>query len=138
MTRDLPTARDFQRDCLCLNAQRAARTLARRYDAALRPAGLTSGQFAILGALNRDDPAPLTELADQLGLERTTLTRNLLLLDRAGLVRSEAGAGDRRVRAVSLTGAGRDRLTAAVPLWQAAQAGASRGSRDAMNSPASA
>lgn len=121
MADDLLSAREFQAQCLCLGAQRAARALARRYDAALRPVGLTSGQFAILAALNRPAPAPLTELADQLGLERTTLTRNLQPLERAGLLVAAAPGQDRRVRAVALTQLGRDKLGAAMPAWRSVQ-----------------
>ena len=80
----MPSASTIYQACVCLGVQRAARALARRYDEALRPAGLTSGQFAILTALLGDDGVALTVLADRLGLERTTLTRNLAPLAAAG------------------------------------------------------
>lgn len=109
------------RSCRCLEAQRRARLLARRYDAALRPVGLTSGQFAILAALNQAEPLPLGMLADRLGLERTTLTRNLGALVEAGLIGSAPGSSDRRLRSLLLTAAGKDKLRAAMPLWREVQ-----------------
>lgn len=108
-------------DCICLNAQRAARTLARRYDAAFRPIGITSGQFAILAALNRDHNVNIGTLAEMLGLERTTLTRNLAPLEAMGLIMTEAGEEDRRQRFLSLTRLGVEKLSVAMPLWEAAQ-----------------
>lgn len=108
-------------ECFCLNTQRAARAVARLYDAAMRPIGLTSGQFSILAALNQQKPVSIGALADGLGLERTTLTRNLAPLEVAGLIQSEADDGDRRVRRLSLTVLGRERLALAMPLWRRAQ-----------------
>lgn len=118
---DLLTPQQISIQCICLNTQRAARAVARRYDAAFRPIGLTSGQFSILAALNQDDPVSLGQLADILGLERTTLTRNLAALEIAGLVRSHHGDTDKRVRGLSLTASGRAKLKVAMPLWAAAQ-----------------
>lgn len=118
---DLLTPQQISIQCTCLNTQRAARAVARRYDAAFRPIGLTSGQFSILAALNQDDPVSLGQLADILGLERTTLTRNLAALELAGLVRSQHGDTDKRVRGLSLTASGLAKLKVAMPLWATAQ-----------------
>ncbi|OYY67101.1 MarR family winged helix-turn-helix transcriptional regulator [Sphingomonas sp. 28-62-11] len=118
----LLTPQQIGTDCVCLNTQRAARALARRYDAALRPIELTSGQFAILAGLNQEGSASIGALADGLGLERTTLTRNLLPLEADGLIRSAPGDGDKRVRGLTLTAQGRAKLALAMPLWRAAQA----------------
>ena len=107
--------------CLCLHTQRAARALARRFDAALRPLGLTSGQFSLLNALNRPEPPPMAPVAALLAMDRTTLTAALKPLERRGLLRSEPGE-DRRSRRVALTDAGRDLLAAAVPVWRAVHA----------------
>ncbi len=117
----LLSAQQMADQCVCVNVQRAARAVARRYDAALRPLGLTSGQFAILAALNRAEPVAITALADALGLERTTLTRNLVPLKVRRLVNVGSDAGDHRVRAVSLTAMGRVLLSDAMPLWRAEQ-----------------
>ena len=103
--------------CLCLHAQRAARGLARRFDAVLRPHGLTSGQFSLLMSLNRPQPAPMAAVAALLAMDRTTLTAALKPLERRGLVASVANPADRRSRGLVLTGAGRARLAEALPAW---------------------
>jgi len=103
--------------CLCLHTQRAARALARRFDEALRPAGLTNGQFSLLMALNGPEPLPMGKLVDVLGADRTTLTAALKPLVRRGLVKIEPDADDGRIRRVALTGEGHVRLAAALPLW---------------------
>ncbi len=72
--------------CLCLHAQRAARALARRFDRAFRPFGLTNGQFSLLMALNRPEPPAMGAVADLLAMDRTTLTAALKPLERRGLV----------------------------------------------------
>lgn len=104
--------------CLCLHTQRAARALARRFDEALRPVGLTSGQFSLLMSLNRPEPASMGSVAQLLAMDRTTLTAALKVLERRGLVAVAVDADDRRGRRLSLTDAGRGLLAAAVPIWQ--------------------
>ncbi len=107
--------------CLCLHAQRAARALARRYDTALRPVGLTNGQFSLLMSLNRPEPPAIGAVAALLGMDRTTLTAMLKALERRRLVKVAPDAADRRSRRLVLTAAGRAKLAAAMPAWQAAQ-----------------
>ena len=104
--------------CLCLAAQRAARTLARRFDEALRPAGLTSGQLSLLMSLNQPRPPSIGTVAGLLAMDRTTLTANLKPLERRGLVTTTIDPDDRRGRLVSLTRAGRSMLRTAVPIWK--------------------
>lgn len=104
--------------CLCLFVQRAARALARRFDEALRPVGLTNSQFSLMMALNRPDPARMRPVADLLGLDRTTLTAALKPLQRRGLVRVAFDPEDRRTRLLSLTDPGRRVLADAVPIWR--------------------
>ena len=106
--------------CLCLATQRAARALARRFDTALRPVGLSNGQFSLLHALNRPDPVRVGTLADFLAMDRTTVTAAVKVLERQGLVASSLDAEDRRNRLLCLTEAGHARLLAAMPLWRAA------------------
>ena len=103
--------------CLCLHAQRAARALARRFDAALRPLGLTSGQFSLLMALNRPEPAAMGPVATLLAVDRTTLTAALKPLERRGLVATLADPADRRSRRLALTPAGGALLARALPVW---------------------
>lgn len=104
--------------CLCLHAQRAARALARRFDLALRPAGISSGQFSLLMSLNRPSPPSLGSVAALLAMDRTTLTANLKPLERRKLVETSHDAADRRVRLLSMTPAGRAVLADAVPIWK--------------------
>jgi DNA-binding MarR family transcriptional regulator len=105
--------------CLCLHAQRAARALARRFDAALRPVGLTSGQFSLLMSLNRPQPPSMGPVAALLAMDRTTLTAALKPLQRRGLVDVSVDPADRRGRILRLTDAGRALLREAVPVWEA-------------------
>lgn len=104
--------------CLCLAAQRAARTLARRFDEALRPIGLKSGQFSLLMSLNRPKPPSIGSVATLLAMDRTTLTANLKPLERRGLVETSVDPADRRGRLLTLTQAGRMLLESAVPIWE--------------------
>ncbi len=104
--------------CLCLHLQRATRAIARRFDEALRPLGLTNGQFSLLMSLNRPEPAGIQGVAALLGLDRTTLTANLKPLERRGLVRTVADGEDRRTRLLALTPDGRSLLAEAVPIWR--------------------
>jgi len=105
--------------CLCLHVQRAARTLARRFDEVLRPFDLTNGQFSLLMSLNRPEPPPMGPVASLLAMDRTTLTAALKPLERRGLVRIEQDREDRRSRVLILTAKGRQLLSRAVPVWKA-------------------
>lgn len=104
--------------CLCLAVQQAARALARRFDDALRPAGLTSGQFSLLMSLNRPEPPTISAVADLLAMDRTTLTAALKPLERRRLVTIAIDREDRRNRRLALTNEGRATLAAAVPIWK--------------------
>jgi len=104
--------------CLCLHAQRAARALSRRFDFALKPVGITSGQFSLLMSLNRPEPPNLGSVATLLAMDRTTLTANLKPLERRGLVKTATDPTDSRARLLRLTPAGRTVLAEAVPIWQ--------------------
>jgi DNA-binding MarR family transcriptional regulator len=104
--------------CLCLHIQRAARAVARRFDDALRPLGLTNGQFSLLMSLNRPKPPSIGSVAALLAMDRTTLTANLKPLERRGLVTVSVDEKDRRNRLMTLTPAGRALLASAVPVWE--------------------
>ena len=105
--------------CLCLHLQRAARATARLFDEALRPHGLTNGQFSLLMALNRPYPPRITDLAPLLAMDRTTLTAALKPLTKRGLVAVAMDETDRRNRRLVLTEAGGDCLALALPAWRA-------------------
>jgi DNA-binding MarR family transcriptional regulator len=104
--------------CLCLHVQRAARALARRFDEALRPFGLTNGQFSLLMSLNRPEPPGMASVATLLAMDRTTLTAALKLLERRGLVKVSPDPSDRRSRRLKLTVEGNTVLASAVPTWE--------------------
>ena len=104
--------------CLCLHLQRAARAVARRFDAALRPLSLTNGQFSLLMSLNREKAPSIGSVSALLAMDRTTLTANLKPLERRGLVNVSIDDADKRARRLKLTPAGRALLVAAVPIWK--------------------
>ena len=120
MSKQVPFATTIQiRDtCLCLHVQRAARALARRFDDALRPVGLTSGQFSLLNALNRPEPPFIGPVAELLAMDRTTLTAALKPLERDGLVAIATDPRDRRNRLLRLTDKGQEVLASAEPVWR--------------------
>ncbi|MDR3567816.1 MAG: MarR family winged helix-turn-helix transcriptional regulator [Syntrophobacteraceae bacterium] len=112
---------EIGRSCACYNLRRAARATTRLYDDCLKPSGLRTTQYSVLMAAKLRGPITLTKLAQITVTERTTLTRNLTVLEKKGLVLIEAGK-DRRERRVSITEQGEEALIAAIPLWEAAQA----------------
>src|SRR6516164_1283728 len=81
--------------CMCLHVQRAARAVARRFDEALRPLDLTSGQFSLLMSLNRDEPPTVGQVSTVLAMDRTTLNANLKPLERRGLLSVSVDEADR-------------------------------------------
>jgi DNA-binding MarR family transcriptional regulator len=107
-------------DCLCLAARRAARGITRGFDKQLRPHGIRTTQFSVLAMLELKGPQTIGELADALGADRTTLTRNLALIEDQSLIRIRAG-DDARSRIVAIMPAGRRVLTSAFPAWRKAQ-----------------
>jgi DNA-binding MarR family transcriptional regulator len=104
--------------CLCLHVQRAARALARRFDVALSPLGLTNGQFSLMMSLNRPQPPGMAAVASLLAMDRTTLTAALKPLQRRRLIKVTADPSDRRSRLLTLTAKGRSLLVRAIPVWQ--------------------
>src|ERR1700722_12307018 len=95
------------RGCACAALRRASRAVTQHYEQSFRGSGLRATQFTLLAVLTQTGPLPLSSLAAQAGLERTTLTRNLRLLETKGLVRVVSIDGDQRVRRVEMTRAGR-------------------------------
>jgi DNA-binding MarR family transcriptional regulator len=108
--------------CVAGRLRAAARVVTREYDAALRSHGLRITQVAILAQLARLEPVTLTALAEALAGDRSAVSRDLAILERAGLVASVVKADDRRARHVSLTRAGRRKLEQCAPAWRTAQA----------------
>jgi len=107
-------------DCTCLNLRKASRVVTQLFDQALQPSGILANQFTLLAALSLAESVSITRLAQELVMDRTTLTRNLKPLERDGLICIEPGQ-DQRVRVVSLTEKGQAALVKALPLWKQAQ-----------------
>jgi DNA-binding MarR family transcriptional regulator len=110
-------------NCRCLALRKKAQGLSRIYDKRLRGSGLTVNQFSMLTVLILAGPLPVSALADQLGIDRTTMTRNLNVGERDGLVRTSQGE-DRRTRLVAVTPRGYELARKALPAWRKAQAAA--------------
>lgn len=102
--------------CLCLQLRKATRKIGARYDAALAPVGINIAQFSLLRTIARRQPISLTELGRKLELDRSTMGRNVRVIEKLGLV--ELGRGeDQREATVALSDRGRDVLRVAEPLW---------------------
>ncbi len=121
MTANQPTYDEPAMDvCTCASLRRATRLVTQQYDAALRPAGLRATQFTILSVLINKGQVKQSELADVLGMEGTTLTRNLQPLLKNGWIRIDRGL-DQRVRLISVTKQGRQVREDAMPMWRQVQ-----------------
>lgn len=123
----MPPASDFTEclACTCFAARRTARAITQHYERQLKPSGLGVNQFTLLAVLAIAGPLPLSRLAGELGVERTTLTRNLRPLLARGLV-NESATGDRRVRLLEITKRGAAAARVALPHWREAQASIAR------------
>lgn len=116
-----PELHEVAADCGNFKLRKAARVVTRVYERFTREAGLKPSQFSLLVALGLHGPVEMTRLAETMGMERTSLTRNLRPLEKDGLVSVVPGR-DRRTRAVDLTRHGRECLAQALPAWRQAQA----------------
>lgn len=119
-TKSNETTRIAARKCVNFQFRRIARSLSQLYDAALRPTGLRGTQFTMLVVIEATQPVLMSDLADHLVMDRSTLTRNFQRLDELRLVSSKVGK-DRRSRLVRLTRQGESALTQALPYWWKAQ-----------------
>lgn len=108
-------------ECTCLAVRQAARHITQFYEQHLASTGLRATQFSILSKLKRLGPMTINALASELVMDRTTLGRNILPLERDGLIRIAQGHSDRRSKELILTEAGRERLHEAGANWSKAQ-----------------
>jgi DNA-binding MarR family transcriptional regulator len=108
-------------DCNCLAVRKAARHITQFYDQVLAPSGLRTTQFSILAKLRRSGPTTINALAAEMVMDRTTLGRNILPLERDGLIAVEQRSRDRRSKELRLTAAGGASLRAAMNRWMEAQ-----------------
>ncbi len=113
-------------ECLCLPIQRASRTIGRHYDEALRPLGLNNWQFTLLMSLNKPKPMTVIELANWLGMDRTTVTANLKPLERRGYIEIRRDETDGRAKRIALTPAGEAVLREAFHYWEVANMAATK------------
>jgi DNA-binding MarR family transcriptional regulator len=109
------------RNCLCQASRSAARGVTSVFDRHLRPHGLRVTQFTILANLILRGATPVTALAEALGMDRTTLTRNLALLEHKGWIETRNDENDARTHLVSATAKGRAAANDALPAWREAQ-----------------
>ncbi|EYF06077.1 MarR family winged helix-turn-helix transcriptional regulator [Chondromyces apiculatus] len=116
-------SRIIANQCACVRVRRASRALTRLYDESLRPAGIQASQLTMLAAVATcgDEGANIGALAEGLVMDRTTLTRNLVPLEKAGFVRVARDPADARARLVFLTRQGERAIEAAFPLWEQTQ-----------------
>jgi DNA-binding MarR family transcriptional regulator len=120
--------------CACANFRKASRAITQFYDAALRPSGLRATQYTLMVPVALMGSPTITQLAEEIVIDRTTLTRDLKVLEGKGLVEISPGT-DRRTRVVKLTDSGRQTLAEATPLWEQAQSAVVKGlSRQRWNS----
>ncbi len=106
--------------CLSASFRRASRVLTQHYEAAMRPLGLRGTQFTLLQALSHTGEISQGTLGEILGIDSTTLTRTLAIMERRGWISSRPG-DDRRERLLSLSRAGRAEYKHALPHWEKVQ-----------------
>jgi DNA-binding MarR family transcriptional regulator len=116
----LAIANQIPATCMGLHIRRASRILTQMYDVALRPMGLEANQFTLLVAIHLFQSVPITRLAQELFTDQTTMTRNVKLLAKQGLVVITPGK-DRRIKLISLTTEGQTALEQALPVWEQVQ-----------------
>jgi DNA-binding MarR family transcriptional regulator len=116
----LDTALEMGKSCTCFNLRKATRRVTSFYDAALKPSGLKVTQMTLLTAIRVLEPVTIKRLAKAIVIDRTTLSRNVSLLNKKGMIDIEPG-DDLRTRKLTLTELGHTALVAAFPLWQKAQ-----------------
>ena len=117
---EISKCKEIGRACACFKVRKAARAVTKLYEEMLRPIGLRATQFSLLMAARVVGPVTVVKLAQITVMDRTTLTRNLRVLEKRRLIEIKAGE-DRREREVTLTAAGMEVLVQAIPLWEAAQ-----------------
>lgn len=107
-------------ECICKVVRESARSLTNAYDKALAPSGLRTTQFTMLTVLARHTVASVTQLSELLGLDQTTTTRNISLLEESGLI-TRVAHHDPRVKLLKLTGKGKQKRQIALECWQEVQ-----------------
>src|SRR3989442_15364632 len=107
-------------NCVCFNLRRVTRAVTQFYDSEMRRHGIRPTQGSILSSLQAKDSWNMAELSDWLGMDRTTLVRNLRPLQRDGLVQISGGGRGNRVE-MAITAKGRKQIEKLTPAWKSAQ-----------------
>lgn len=113
--------KSFETPCICFHLRRASRAVSQFYDARFKPLGLSGAQYGLMVCISRLDGACIGDLSEAMGLEQSTVTRNVELLAAKKLVAVETDPDDARRRRLALTGEGREKLHQAAPRWREAQ-----------------
>ncbi len=119
---DKQKAAEMGRACVCFNIRKSTRLLTAHYDRVLIPTGLKATQFSLLMTVLLQNSASVSQLANMLGMDRTTLSRNVRVLSQKGLLYVSTGEEDRREQRIGLTVKGREAIDQAIPFWEEAQA----------------
>lgn len=117
---DINKCREIGQICACYKVRKAARVITKLYDEALRPINLRVTQLSLLMTIRILETVTVVRLAQAAVIDRTTLTRNIQLLEKRGLIKINPGE-DRREREITLTADGVEALAAAIPFWEEAQ-----------------
>jgi MarR family transcriptional regulator, organic hydroperoxide resistance regulator len=107
--------------CLCAVTRKAGRILTKQYDKYLKPSGLKTTQFSMLVNIARNPAITVSELAELLAMDQTTVSRNLRLLEKIGYIHLEPGVADQRIKRIQIADMGMSKMNEARPLWQKAQ-----------------
>jgi DNA-binding MarR family transcriptional regulator len=107
--------------CYCSLMRAATRRLGAAYDAALAPLGINIAQYGLMSLIQQSEPVSLTDLGRMAELDRSTVGRNVRVLERIGLAKSGRGRVDQREAVVSLTKRGAQMLDEATPIWESCQ-----------------
>jgi DNA-binding MarR family transcriptional regulator len=118
---DLKQCQEIGQTCAVFNLRKASRAVTQLYEEIMKTSGILPTQFTLLVVTRAHGPITISNMAEVLVMDRTTLTRNLKPLEREGLVSVAPGKDDQRSREVSLTSKGLQRLEQALPLWREAQ-----------------
>jgi DNA-binding MarR family transcriptional regulator len=110
-----------QYPCLCALIRKAGRIATRNYDNILKPCGLKITQFSLLANIARNPAATVSDLAELLSMDQTTVSRNLRVLEKSGYIRLEGEMTDHRIKRIQISDLGVSKMNEARPLWEQAQ-----------------
>jgi len=107
--------------CLCAMIRKAGRIVTRNYDKHLKPCGLKVTQLSMLSKIAGKPAVTVSELAESLRMDQTTVSRNLRVLEKSGYVQLEEETTDHRIKRIQIADPGVSKMSEAIPLWEKAQ-----------------